>query len=89
MITNFNSLVEVVSSIYYDKDEIEDDKGNPTPKQKYLRKELAKRYLPQLDFDTLDEAVKEVDLIANKDILQDKVNKVSITDEDLNEVEEK
>ena len=89
MITNFNSLVEVVSSIYYDKDEIEDDKGNPTPKQKYLRKELAKRYLPQLDFDTLDEAVKEVDLVANKDILQDKVNKVSITDEDLNEVEEK
>lgn len=88
MIQNFNSMVEMVDAIYYKKTELEDKDGNPTAKQMILRKELAKEYLPQLDFDKLDEIVKRVDLLSTDDQLQDKVNKASISEEDLTEVEE-
>lgn len=88
MIANFNSLVEMVMSIYYKKSDMEDDKGNPTSKQIHLRKELAKVYLPQLDFDNLDEIVKIVDINATDDKLQDDVSKISINKDDLEEIED-
>lgn len=86
MISNFNSLVEMVESLYYSKKEVEDEHGNPTPKRMYLRRELAKEYLPQLDFDKLDEIIKRVDLLGTDDELQKIVNDTNIDEEDLSEV---
>jgi hypothetical protein len=89
MIQNFNQLYELVSAVYYSKAELEDDKGNPTAVQKYLKKALAKKYLGQLDFDELDELVKQVDIDSKEEGLQDKVNETQIEDEDLKEIEDK
>lgn len=88
MIQNFNAMVEMVGAIYFKKVELEDKDGNPTAKQMNLRKELAKEYLPQLDFDRLDEIVKRVNLLSTDDQLQDKVDKANISEDDLSEVEE-
>lgn len=88
MIQNFNSIVDLVMEIYYSKTDMQDKDGNPTPKQMHLRKELAKEYLPQLDFDRLDEVVKRVDILAMDDATQQRVNDLSISDKDLSEVEE-
>lgn len=86
MITNFNAVVEMVGSIFYSKSELEDEKGNPTAKQMHLRRELAKEYLPQLDFDNLEQIIDRVDTASNDDILQAKVNSMSISQEELSEV---
>lgn len=86
MITNFNAVVEMVGSIFYSKSELEDEKGNPTAKQMHLRRELAKEYLPQLDFDNLEKIIDRVDTASNDDILQAKVNSMSISQEELSEV---
>ena len=88
MISNFNSMVEMVMSIFYKKSDMEDENGNPTSKQMFLRRELAKEYLPQLDFDNLSELIKRVDTQAIDDKLQDDVNKLNIDKEDLKEVED-
>ena len=89
MVTNFNAMFELVSTVYYSKEDMEDEKGSPTPKQKHLKRELAKEYLPQLDFDRLDEVIKRVNVAAGDDILQDRVSKINISDQDLAEVQEK
>lgn len=83
MIQNYNSLVELTESIYYSKQELEDEKGNPTFTRIHLRKELAKEYLPQLDTDNLDDIVKRVNLLAKEDQLQTKVANLNISKEDL------
>jgi hypothetical protein len=89
MVTNFNAMFELVSAVYFTKDEMEDKDGKPTPQQMHLRKELAKDYLPQLDFDSLDEIVKRVKVASTDDILQQRVSKIDITDKDLEEVDKK
>ena len=83
MITNYNNLVEMVESMYYTKPQLEDENGSPTPRRKKLRKELAKKYLSQLEIDELDEIVKHVELDATDDILQQKANNAKITSSDL------
>lgn len=88
MITNFNSMVEMIASIYYAKKEIEDDKGVPTAKMMHLRRELAKKYLPQLDFDELEDIIKRVNSESNDDILQDRVSAANIDEKDLEEIEQ-
>ena len=88
MINNYNSLVELTESIYYSKNELEDDKGNPTFTRINLRKELAREYIPQIDTDNLDEIIKRVNLAAKEDQLQQKVTELSITKDDLKEVDE-
>lgn len=87
MIQNFNALVEIVMSIFYSKDDMEDEKGNPTAKQMFLRKELAKEYLPQLNIDALEDIVKRVNIQANDNKLQKKVDELSIEDKDIAEIE--
>lgn len=89
MVNNFNIAFEAVSSIYFGKDELEDKEGKPTAMQMHLKKELAKEYLPQLDFDRLDEIIKKVKIDATDDILQKRVSNIDITDEDLKEVDAK
>lgn len=86
MIQNFNNQVEVTMAIYFKKNEMEDEKGNPTNKQMLLRRELAKVYLPQLDFDNLEEIVKRVNRDDVDLQLQDKVADVDIEDEDLDDI---
>lgn len=88
MIQNFNSLVEIVESLYYSKSDLADAEDNPTPVRMHLRRELAKEYLPQLNFDKLDEIIKRVDINSKDDILQKKVNDIKIDNTDLKEVEE-
>lgn len=87
MIQTFNQAVEVVESIFYSKAELEDEKGNPTPTRKQLRRALAKKYLGQLDLDDLADLVKEVDLAARDEQLQLKATQDQIESEDLSEVE--
>lgn len=89
MIQTFNSLVELTMAIYYRKDEMEDEKGNATAKQMILRKELAKKYIGQLDFDELDELIDRVNIEANDIALQDKVKDLSISDDDIKQIEDK
>lgn len=86
MINNFNTVFDVVSSIYYSKDELEDKEGKPTPKQMHLRRELAKEYLPQLDLDKLEDIVKKVNVDSTDDVLQQRVSNIDITDEEISTV---
>ena len=88
MIQNFNTRAELVESIYYDKNELEDDKGNSTAKRRALRLKLAQEYLPQMDFDRMNEIIKEVDVAAGEEKLQSKVNKINIDNNDLSEISE-
>lgn len=88
MIQNFNTRVELAESLFYDKKDLEDDKGNSTAKRRALRLELAKEYLPQMDFDRLNEIIKAVDIAATGEELQDKVNKINIDNKDINEISE-
>lgn len=89
MINNFNTLFETVSTVYYSKDELEDENGKPTAKQMHLRRELAKEYLPQLDFDKLDEIIKKVNVNATDDVLQKRVSDIKITDDEIKELTKK
>lgn len=83
MINNFNTLVELAGSLYYQKNELEDQNGNPTAKSMFLRKEMAKKYLAQLDFDELDEVIKAVDMAATDETLKNRVSKIEITNEEI------
>ena len=83
MINNFNTLVELAGSLYYQKNELEDQNGNPTAKSMFLRKEMAKKYLSQLDFDELDEVIKAVDMSATDETLKNRVSKIEITNEEI------
>nr|DAP16792.1 MAG TPA: Portal protein [Caudoviricetes sp.] len=87
MINNFNQAVEVIESIQYGKDELEDKDGKPTFKRIVLRKELAKKYLPQLDFDELEEIFKRVDAESTDMELQQRVNSIEIDEDELKEAE--
>lgn len=85
MIQNFNALVDVSMSMFFKKEDMEDDKGNPTEAQRSLRRELAKEFLP-IDIDHLEEIVKKVNVDAVDAQLQDKVSEVSIEDEDIEQI---
>jgi hypothetical protein len=89
MIQNFNAMVEMVGSIYYPQDKLQDKEGKPTAIQMHLRRELAREYLPQLNFDILEEMVKRVNLAATNDELQKKANNLTITDENIEELDNK
>ena len=89
MIQNFENLVEAVKNIYYSKAEMEDANGNMTPKQMHLRRKLAEKYMSQLDFDELDEVVKEVNLVATDKQLTDIAKQSDINKEDLADAEKK
>lgn len=87
MIQNYENIVEVVKSVYYNKADMEDEKGNSTPKQMFLRRKLAQKYLAQLEFDELDEIVKEVNLMATDTELTNRVKTTNISKEDLKSVD--
>ena len=88
MIQNFNTLVETVSSIFYAKEELETKDGAPTRRQILLKKKLAEEYLPQLDFDKLEEIVRQVELESGEAQLQDKTKDVIIKQADIDDVTE-
>lgn len=87
MVQSFDNIVEVVKGIYYKKTDMEDKDGNPTTKQMNLKRKLAEKYLPQLDFDDLDEIVQQVNLLAVEDDLTDRYKQIDINKEDLAAVE--
>lgn len=85
MISNFNNLVELVESIYYNKKDLEDEKDKLKFKRRNLRRALAKKYLP-LNIDELDELIDQVERDANSEELQHQIGEIEITDEDIEEV---
>ena len=87
MIQNFNTDVELIESLKFPKSKLEDKDGNPTQLRMDLRMELAKKLLPQLEFDELKEIFERVELQAGKKTAEDKANN-DINSEDLKEVEE-
>jgi hypothetical protein len=89
MIQNFNQLVDTVKDIYFTKDEMENQNGDASRKQIRLRRKLAEIYLPDLNFDLLDDVVSQVELDATDDELQDKVKDINITDEDIDSISKK
>ena len=88
MISNFNDLCKLVGSLFYKESDLTDQNGNPTTKMIHLRKELAKKYLPQLDFDMLSDIIKQVDIDDVDDDLQNQVSNANIEKEDLNELKD-
>ena len=89
MLSNFQNIVETTMAIYGNKATWEDDKGNPTNMQVELRKALARKYLPQLDHDELDNIIADVQLKAMDDDLQEIVANVSIDKEDIKVIKSK
>lgn len=87
MLNNFNAVVDAVASFYYNPEELQDKEGKPTPKMKILRKHLAKKYLPQFDFDDLDEIIAQVDLETTDEKLQGVAKEAQIEKDDLQQVE--
>jgi hypothetical protein len=86
MITNFNTLAELVGSIYFSPDMLQTKNGQATNLQINLRKELAKEYLPQLDFDQLETIVSKVNIDTKGSELQDKINDSHLDEEDVKNV---
>ena len=86
MIGNYNAMVEFIASMYALQDKMQDADGKPTNYQKHLRKEIAKKFIPQMDFDDLEEIIKRVELAAKDDELQTRATNSSIQKEDLEEV---
>ena len=85
MINNFNTMYELTASLFYNKNDLENENGDPTPKQIILKRELAKKYLPQLDFDELDEIISKVTIESNRKILADKASEIRIDNEEIDD----
>lgn len=73
MIQNFNVVVETVGQIYFNQDELQTQDGKPTDIQVALKRELAEEFLPQFDYDKLDDLVARARVKANGRILQQRV----------------
>lgn len=89
MIDNYNRIVEVTMQIYGNSADWEDDKGKATNLQVELRKALARKYLPQLDHDELDDIMSQVRLSAMNSDLANLVKNVSVEDNDLKDIKGK
>jgi len=89
MIQSFNALVELIASMKFTAKDLKDDGGNDTPLAVHLKNEVAKEYLPQIEFDMLDRILKKVNLDYPKDLLQDKVKQSNITNEDIDKLKNK
>lgn len=87
MVQNFNTVYEVVSSIYYSQDDLVDADGKPTNKSILLKKKLAQKYLPQLEFDELDAIIAEVNVDANKEVVQKQAADAAIKNEDVDKID--
>ena len=83
MIQNFNTMVELIGSIYFKQEDLEDENKNPTTTMINLKKELAKEYLPQLNFDQLNELIDRVKVSAGEANMQAKAAAVKIDQEDI------
>lgn len=86
MIQNFNALVDEIAAMMYTKDQLEDEKGNPTNIMVKLRRELAKMYLPQIDQDQLEEIAKNINTSNTEENLAKSVKNLNIKDEDLSDI---
>ena len=83
MIQNFNTLYDTVGQIYFSSDELATSDNKPTEIAMMLRRELAREYLPQLDYYQLDDMVDRVKVLANERILQGRVSKLKIEQDDI------
>lgn len=83
LIQSFNGLVEMIQSVYYPNSELQDEDGQPSLKQIKLRRKLAEKFLPQLDFESLEEIIKQVNTEASSDKLIAKANSTEISEDNM------
>lgn len=83
LIQGFNGLVEMIQSVYYPNSELQDENGQPSLKQIKLRRKLAEKFLPQLDFESLEEIIKQVDTETASDKLVAKANSTEISEDNM------
>lgn len=83
LIQGFNGLVEMIQSVYYPNSELQDENGQPSLKQIKLRRKLAEKFLPQLDFESLEEIIKQVDTETASDKLIAKANSTEISEDNM------
>lgn len=86
MIQNFNTLSELISQIYFNADELATEEGKPTDLSVALRKEIAREFLPQLNYAQLDDIVNRVRISANERELERRVAKAKIEPADIQEL---
>jgi hypothetical protein len=89
MVQNFNTVVETTASLFFPQSELTDENDKPTSKYINFRKEMAKYYLPQLNFDDLEEIVKQVNLASIEDNLEKKVSSIVINKDEIKEFTKK
>lgn len=87
MVSNFNTLYETVSQIYFSKEELEDDNGKPSENSLALKRELAEEFMPHLNYDDLDRMIDRVRMKANERILQKRVQQQKLDKEDIDSLE--
>ena len=83
MIQNFNNLAELAESIYFKKEQLEDDKGNPTEIRTKFRKELARKYLSQMELDELDDIATKIKINAGLSVLEQKAKDAQLNNSDI------
>ena len=88
MISNYNTMVEMVEGTRYSKKELEDEQGNWTQTRIKLRRALAEIYLPQIEFSKLDEIFEKLDQEKPEEKLQTAVDKAKISNDDIKSVQE-
>lgn len=83
MISNFNALYELVSQLYFLQDDLQTEDNKPSEKALALKRELAKKYLPQLDYDDLDKMIERVGVRATEMELRKRVADADPTKEEI------
>ena len=88
MITDFNTLNELAGTIYFSNNELQVEDNKPSNIAIALKLELAKEYLPQLDYSKLDEIIQKVRIEANKMTLKQKSAENKIDEEDMKSIKD-
>ncbi|MBD5584795.1 MAG: hypothetical protein HDQ88_06915 [Clostridia bacterium] len=87
MINDFNQRIEICESVAFTKDELEKD-GKDTDLRRIFRRKMAEEYLPQLDFDRLDEIIKDATVEATEVALQNKAAETELSEDDIDKIDE-
>ena len=87
MLGNVNGLIEFISSFAFKDSELKDENGVPTKKMLLLKRKLSEKYLPQLDFESLDKIIDKVNEEANQSDLENQVQKTEINEQDFEELQ--
>ena len=88
MVSNFNSLLDVLMAVFLTKNEAEDKDGNPTEMARQFKKLVLHEYIPQIDIDHFDDLVDQARDLANTRQMRETVNSENIINTGLAEAGE-